>query len=145
MTVFVDSLQDWGWKLRGRRTQSCHMFTDSLGLAELHRMAEAIGMKRSWFQDGRAAPHYDLVPSRRAAAVALGAVELDRHASVAVWKARRALVAQAAPAMQATQPAQLSHPSPEAPVSAVSLPSSPGAESPASPASSSNQTQEPSC
>ena len=54
----------------------------------------------------------DLVPSRRAAAVALGAVELDRRASVAVWKARRALVAQAAPAMQATQPAQLSHSSP---------------------------------
>lgn len=109
MTVYVDSLEDWDWKLRGRRTRSCHMFTDTLDLAELHRMAEAIGMKRSWFQDSRAAPHYDLVPGRRAAAVALGAVELDRRASAAVWKARRVLVAraaQAAPAADLPEPAQ---------------------------------------
>lgn len=96
MTVYVDPLQDFGWVMRGRRVASCHLFTDTLELDELHRVAAAIGMRRSWFQDRGSAPHYDLVASRRAAAVAAGAVELDRHAAVAVWRARRAMVAELA-------------------------------------------------
>jgi len=94
MTVYVDSLESWGWKMRGREIQSCHMFTDSLDLEELHVFAERIGLRRAWFQtDSRVAPHYDLTPSRRDAAVALGAVELDRRGAVAVWKKRREDVA----------------------------------------------------
>ncbi len=93
MTVYVDPLGDFGWVLRGRPTQSCHLFTDTLELDELHRVAAAAGMKRSWFQDSKSAPHYDLTPSRRAAAIAAGAVEVDRHAAVAIWRARRAFIA----------------------------------------------------
>ena len=93
MTVYVDDLTNWGWKLRGRTVASCHMFTDAVELDELHAMAERIGLKRAWFQEHRLAPHYDLTPSRRADAVAFGAVEVDRARSVEIWRARRALAA----------------------------------------------------
>jgi hypothetical protein len=47
---------------------------------ELHAMAEAIGMKRSWAQTmdhpRQSHHHYDLVASKRKRAVALGAVEV---------------------------------------------------------------------
>lgn len=49
------------------------MYADTL--EELHVMAARIGMRRSWFQDARGFPHYDLVSTRRAHAVRLGAVE----------------------------------------------------------------------
>lgn len=93
MTVYVDELRNFGWRLRGRETPSCHLFTDTLDLEELHAIAAKIGMKRAWFQDSRSAPHYDLVPRRRAAAVALGVVEADAETAVGIWRARRALVA----------------------------------------------------
>jgi hypothetical protein len=93
MAVYVDELMDFGWKMRGKPVQNCHMFTDELDLTALHAAAQAIGMKRSWFQDKAAAPHYDLTPGRRAAAVAHGVVPLSRADAVAVWKARRAALA----------------------------------------------------
>lgn len=93
MTVYVDDLTDWGWKLRGRKVASCHMFTDAVELDELHAMAARMGLRRAWFQEHRLAPHYDLTPSRRADAVAFGAVELDRQQSVEVRLARRAKAA----------------------------------------------------
>jgi len=95
MTVYVDPLLDRGWVILGERTPSCHMFCDQLDLTELHAMAAAIGMQRMRFQDKPAAPHYDLTPSRRALAVAAGAVEVDRRQSVHIWRARRAAVAAA--------------------------------------------------
>lgn len=97
MTVFVDELARWGWKLRGRMVASCHMFTDTVDLTELHEIAQRIGMKRAWFQDHPKAPHYDVVATRRFAALAAGAVPLDRARAVAIWRARRALVAAATP------------------------------------------------
>lgn len=89
MTVYVDQLEEYGWVLRGRKTPSCHLFTDTLALEDLHAVAAAIGMRRAWFQDKRSAPHYDLTPSRRAAAIAVGAVEVDRRRAVEIWRARR--------------------------------------------------------
>jgi len=65
------------------------MFSDSIDLSELHEMAGKIGIKLSWFQLHRIAPHYDLVASRRKAAVALGAVEVNRRQASGIWKARR--------------------------------------------------------
>lgn len=96
MAVYVDALVDRGWVLYGRRVLSCHLFTDTLDLTDLHAMAQLIGMERRWFQLARSAPHYDLVGSRRDMAVRHGATELDRAASVRVWRARRALVANVA-------------------------------------------------
>lgn len=89
MTVYVDPLEDYGWVMRGKRVASCHMFTDTFDLAELHELASTIGLKRSWFQVHRLAPHYDLTPSRRAAAVAAGALEVDRYQAVHIWRSRR--------------------------------------------------------
>lgn len=76
--ILVDELFD----AAGPRGYSrwCHMGTDDhtdAGLDELHAMAMRIGMKRSWFQNKPRFPHYDLTPSRRAAAVRAGAVEVD--------------------------------------------------------------------
>lgn len=92
MTVYVDDLVSWGWKMRGRTVDSCHMFTDQVDLEELHRLAAAIGMRRAWFQEHRLAPHYDLTPGRRKAAIAAGAVPVDRHRAVEIWRERRAQV-----------------------------------------------------
>lgn len=54
--------------------QWCHMTTDG-DLEELHRMAERIGLSRSWFQPHPTLPHYDLVPSKRILALRYGAKE----------------------------------------------------------------------
>lgn len=51
----------------------CHMVSDD-GEAELHAFAARIGLRRAWAQSSPA--HYDLTPSRRARAVALGAQEV---------------------------------------------------------------------
>lgn len=92
MTIYVDALVDWGWKMRGRLVASCHMFTDSADIEELHFFAARLGMKREWFQPHAIAPHYDLVKSRRDLAMELGAIEVDRKRASSIWRARRALV-----------------------------------------------------
>jgi hypothetical protein len=89
VTVYVDALMNHGWRLRGRTVANCHLFTDSANLEELHRFAERIGMKQTWFQSRSSVPHYDLTPKRRAAAVAAGAVEVDRRQAVTIWRATR--------------------------------------------------------
>lgn len=93
MTIFVDQLEAWGWILRGRAVHSCHMFTDSLDIEDLHLFAERIGMKRRWFQDHHVAPHYDLTKSRRDHALLLGAVSVDRRTASGIWRARREAIA----------------------------------------------------
>lgn len=73
MPVYVDPMRrcipnkNWKWD------KSCHMFADDL--EELHNMAEKIGLKRGWFQDGRL-PHYDLTPNKRKQAIQHGANEV---------------------------------------------------------------------
>lgn len=84
--VYVDSLMNHGWVLRGHPTKSCHMFADTPD--ELHEMASYIGLKLAWFQHDRRLPHYDLTPSRRAAAVAAGAKEVTRRELVDFMRAR---------------------------------------------------------
>jgi hypothetical protein len=96
MTIYVDALEEWGWKMPDRTVSSCHMFTDTVSLDERHAFALRIGMKRQWFQLSRVAPHYDLTRSRRDAAVRLGAIEVDRREASRIWRERRALVQAAA-------------------------------------------------
>lgn len=59
-----------------------HMGTDDHspeGLAELHAMATAIGLRRYWFENLPNHPHYDLSPAQRFKALANGADEVDRR------------------------------------------------------------------
>lgn len=72
MTVYVDELR----KYPTRHGRWCHMMTDG-DLSELHDMARAVDLWGEWFQDHPTHPHYDLVASKRAKAVALGAVEVS--------------------------------------------------------------------
>ena len=85
-------MEEWGWRMRGRTVASCHMFTNSADIEELHSFAVQLGMKRTWFQPHAVAPHYDLVKSRRDLAVSLGAVEVGRRQASSIWRARRELV-----------------------------------------------------
>lgn len=71
MPVYVDQERN-----RFGRMIMCHMFADTA--AELHEMAEAIGMKRAWYQPS-SFPHYDVSLSRRKVALELGAVEVTRR------------------------------------------------------------------
>jgi hypothetical protein len=72
MTVYVDDAR----LPYGRMTMS-HMVADTV--AELHDMADAVGLKRSWFQDHPRHPHYDLCLANRAKAVRKGAAEISRR------------------------------------------------------------------
>lgn len=92
MAIYVDKLERWGWKMRGREVESCHMFTNSLDIEELHAFAERIGMRRAWFQAHHVTPHYDLTPTRRELAVTLGAIEVGRKEASGIWRARRAAI-----------------------------------------------------
>ena len=86
--IFVDGIREYpACRLPSKRW--CHMATDG-DLEELHAMARRLGLRRAWFQAYPTTPHYDLVPSKRALAVRLGAcavssVELARRC----WLSKR--------------------------------------------------------
>ena len=85
MAVYVDELRGYDTdsiKPEARRygRQWCHLTADTE--EELHAFAARLGLRRAWYQvGGRKAwhwylSHYDLVPSKRALAVRLGAEEV---------------------------------------------------------------------
>lgn len=77
MSVYIDQARNsFG------RMIMCHMIADTPD--ELHAMAGRIGLVRRWFQAPPKASfwHYDIALSRRALAVAAGAIECDRNAFV---------------------------------------------------------------
>lgn len=94
MTVYVDEIRDWTRlaKMRGlRHTHWCHLTADTE--EELHAFATRLGLRRAWFQ--KKSPrdyrwHYDVTPPKRAHAVRLGAVEIDRRGLLPILDARRA-------------------------------------------------------
>lgn len=63
----------------GRRYGHCwsHMRCDEGEEEALRALAAKIGMRRAWFQAKPGFPHYDLVPTKRVAAVALGAKDVS--------------------------------------------------------------------
>lgn len=61
-----------------------HMIADTP--EELRSMAARIGVAAKWFQCDASTPHFDVAQSKRALAVAAGAVELDMRPFVQVMK-----------------------------------------------------------
>lgn len=93
MPVYVDELFVWPAKEKqahrlGEKNghRWCHMIADTED--ELHIMAQAIGLRRAWFQT-KGTPHYDLTPGRRKKALWNGAVALSRADFVALIRRKR--------------------------------------------------------
>jgi len=78
MPVYVDNARN-----AVGRMMICHLMADTA--AELHSMAEKIGLARRWFQNRRV-PHYDICLQRRALAVKAGAIEIDRRQTVELMR-----------------------------------------------------------
>lgn len=95
MTVFVDDMFLRADVPNGHRTVRgswCHMFSDSLDPTELHELARRVGMLEKWFQHKPRAPwqdHYDVTKTKRAAAVAAGAVEVTTRQMVEIGRVKR--------------------------------------------------------
>lgn len=83
MTVYVDDM-----KAAYGRMVMCHMIADTD--AELHEMADRIGVARKWHQ---APPHhhshYDIAQSKRSLAIAAGAVEITRKECASMVRHRQ--------------------------------------------------------
>lgn len=83
MAVYVDDM-----RAKFGRMVMCHMLADTD--EELHAMADKIGVARRWHQKaGTAHSHYDIALSKRALAVASGAIEIDRQGVANILRARR--------------------------------------------------------
>ncbi|MFH0899048.1 MAG: DUF4031 domain-containing protein [Pseudomonadota bacterium] len=79
--ILVDTLMTYAY-YGGQLRSWCHMATDNLqddGLAELHEMAAKLGLERKHFQPDPRVPHYDLVVSKQAEVVKLGARLVTRR------------------------------------------------------------------
>lgn len=83
MPVYVDKSEN-GF---GRMVM-CHMIADTP--AELTAMALRIGVALRWFQYRSSTPHFDIAKSKKALAIAAGAIELERRPFVDAMRRIRA-------------------------------------------------------
>ena len=83
MAVYVDNMRaNYG------RMKMCHMIADSTD--ELLAMADRIGVDRKWIQKaGRYDEHFDIAMTKRALAVAAGAIEVSMMDLGRILRARR--------------------------------------------------------
>jgi hypothetical protein len=84
MSVYVDDMRaPYG------RMFMCHMVADTD--EELHAMAALIGVERRWYQKaGTPQSHYDICLSKRAKAVAAGAIEITMRETGRIIRLKRA-------------------------------------------------------
>lgn len=81
--MYVDDMQ-----ARYGRMIMCHMIADTS--AELHAMADAIGVARRWAQrTGTPDEHYDICRNKRALAIERGAIPITRRELARKVLARR--------------------------------------------------------
>jgi hypothetical protein len=86
VTCYVDAVREY--PDAGLRFPAyCHLLADTR--AELHAMAERLGMPRRAFQDHPWRWHHDLPAHLRARAVALGAREVGMHEVGALLRRHR--------------------------------------------------------
>lgn len=103
MSVYVDEpIYPFQGK-NGRKMMMCHMVADTL--AELHAMAEQLGVRRH-FQAHTRYPHYDICKSKRAQALALGALPCPDRKTL-ICKAKVLLAEFTLAGGQTTTPAQV--------------------------------------
>lgn len=90
MSVYVDDMAaPYG------RMLMFHMVADSD--AELHAMADQIGVTRKWHQKpGTPHSHYDICKAKRDLAISYGAYAIDRAQLGAIIQQKRAAIADAA-------------------------------------------------
>lgn len=84
MTVYVDDMH-----AKFGRLIMCHMIADTD--EELHAMADKIGVAHKWWQaPPKRRSHYDIALSKRALAVAAGAVEITWRQTglMTMWRAK---------------------------------------------------------
>jgi len=75
----------------GRLYKMCHMVADTT--EELLAMADRIGVQRRWLQKaGTHHEHFDITTSKRAEAVAAGAIEVTMSQLGRITRAKRAAV-----------------------------------------------------
>ncbi len=90
MALYVDELRNYRVLLGiGLPGLWCHLVTDG-DLDELHQFAERLGINRRRFQNHPRHPHYDLLPTSRDLAVALGAVEVTTSQLARMFRGRAA-------------------------------------------------------
>ena len=90
MACYVDSVRSYpGSGLR--YSEFCHLLADSR--AELHAMADSLGIPPRFFQDHPWRWHHDLPAHLRDRAVELGAMEVGMHEVGALLRRRRAELA----------------------------------------------------
>lgn len=83
MAVYVDNM-----RAAYGRMKMCHMIADSS--EELLAMADRIGVARRWLQKaGTTHEHFDIALSKRALAVAAGAIEVSKMDLGRILRARR--------------------------------------------------------
>jgi hypothetical protein len=98
VTVYVDDMR-MPAQVGRLRARWSHLVTDSPDLSELHAFAASIGLRRSWFQEDRQGPrdpghpHYDVTDSKRALALAAGAVPIEAGDTLTVIMRRREALA----------------------------------------------------
>lgn len=94
MTVYVDDMHTTPMGQFGRM-KMCHMVADTT--AELLEMADRIGVQRKWLQlAGTPKEHFDIATSKRALAVAAGAVEITMSDTGRLVRQKRIAAAEAA-------------------------------------------------
>ena len=87
MACYVDTVREYP-DAGLRHTRFCHLLADTR--AELHAMAEALGVPHRYFQDHPWRWHHDLPEHLRARAVELGAREVTMHEVGALLRRRKA-------------------------------------------------------
>ncbi len=77
MKVFVDKIQiiqPKSKRVAKHGDRWCHLWCEDGDEKYLHEIALKIGLKKEYFQQTKIS-HYDLTPSKRAKAIAAGAIE----------------------------------------------------------------------
>jgi hypothetical protein len=90
MACYVDTVREYP-DAGLRHTRFCHLLADTR--AELHAMAEALGVPRRYFQDHPWRWHHDLPEPLRARAVELGAREVGLREVGLLLRRRKAELA----------------------------------------------------